>query len=74
MPEKSLDKKVTKKTQEHYDKILSFMNVDVWYKAGDFMNVLDVKERRIKVLLNELVENGLLVDEGLTKGKKYKKI
>lgn len=44
VPEKSLDKKVTKKTQEHYDEILSFMNVDVWYKAGDFMNVLDVKE------------------------------
>mgnify|MGYP007121862464 FL=1 len=46
----------------------------MFHKAGDFMNVLDVKERRIKVLLNELVENGLLVDEGLTKGKKYKKI
>ena len=37
-----------------YDKILNFMKDDTWYKASDFMAVLDVKDRRIKVLLNEL--------------------
>lgn len=74
MPEKTLGKKITKKTQMHYDKILNFMETDIWYKTSDFVNVLDVKERRIKVLLNELVDSGHLVEEGLTKGKKYKKI
>ena len=49
------------------------METDTWYKANDFVNVLDVKERRIKILLNELVESGLLVEDGLTKGKKYKR-
>lgn len=71
---KSAEKKVTNKTQKHYDEILNFMQIDTWYKTSDFMTVLDVKERRIKILLNELVENGLLIEEGLTKGKKYKKI
>lgn len=74
MPEKVLDKKVTKKTQMNYEKILNFMEIDRWYKANDFTDVLDVKERRIKILLNELVDSGFLIEEGLTKGKKYKKI
>ena len=73
VPEKSLDKKITKKTQINYEKILNFMETDTWYKANDFVNVLDVKERRIKILLNELVESGRLVEDGLTKGKKYKR-
>ena len=58
----------------HYDKILSFMESNKWYKTSNFVDILDVKERRIKILLNELVEKGLLVEDGLTKGKKYKKI
>lgn len=74
VPKKSADKKITKKTQSHYDKILSYMQVDKWYKTNDFTNILDVKERRIKVLLHELVEEGFLIEKGFTKGKKYRKI
>ncbi|RHO31508.1 hypothetical protein DW208_03865 [Erysipelotrichaceae bacterium AM17-60] len=77
VPEKSArnfsDKKVTKKTQMQYDKILNFMKDDTWYKASDFMAVLDVKDRRIKVLLNELVKSKFVVDDGSTKGRRYKK-
>lgn len=73
MPENISNKKITEKTRKHYDTILKFMEPDTWYKASDFIHILDVKERRIKVLLNELVENGFLVDEGSTKAKKYKK-
>lgn len=50
------------------------MKLDIWYKANDFIYILDLKERRIKILLNKLVENGSLAEEGSTKGKKYKKI
>lgn len=43
-PEKSTEKKVTKKRQEQYERILSFMQPDIWYKASDLMDVLGLKE------------------------------
>ena len=71
--EKSDRKKVTKKTQAQYDMILGFMEDGVWYKAGELVEVLNVKETRTKALLRALVEDGLLVENGMTKGRKYKK-
>lgn len=44
----SFAKKATKKRQEQYEKILTFMQSDVWYKASDLMHVLGVKETRTK--------------------------
>ena len=49
------------------------MQLNRWYKAADFINILDVKERRIKNILRELVDDGKLIDNGVTKGKRYKK-
>ena len=72
--EKSVRKKMTEKTQAHYDAILAFMNTDMWYKASDLADVLGIKETRTKELLRSLVEDGLLVDNGVIKGRKYKKI
>ena len=74
MAKKNGEKKVTKKTQEKYDTILAAMKPEIWYKSSDFENILSVKESRIKVLLNELVELGKLESTGNTKGKKYKKL
>ena len=71
--EKSDSKKVTEKTQVQYDMILSFMEDDVWYKASELVEVLDVKETRTKALLRALVVQGLLIDNGVIKGRKYKK-
>ena len=70
---KSDGKKVTVKTKAHYDMILSFMEDDVWYKASELVDVLGVRETRTKALLRALVEDGLLVDNGAIKGRKYKK-
>ena len=70
---KSDRKKVTVKTQEQYSLILSFMKDDVWYKASELLEVLGVKETRTKALLRALVEEGLLVDNGAIKGRRYKK-
>ena len=70
---KSDEKKATKKRQEQYEKILNFMQTDVWYKASDLMSVLGVKETRTKELLRALVVEDKLVDDGATKGKRYKK-
>ena len=65
---------MTEKTQAHYDAILAFMNTDVWYKASDLADVLGIKETRTKELLRSLVKDGLLVDNGVIKGRKYKKV
>ena len=70
---KNDEKKVTKKRKEQYEKILTFMQPNVWYKASDLMNVLGVKETRTKELLRALVTDEKLVDDGETKGKRYKK-
>lgn len=69
-----MPKKVSKKTLIQYESILSFMTFNEWYKSRDFMNMLDVKGRRPKILLQELMEKGYLIDDGATKGKRYKKI
>ena len=73
VPVKSAGKKVTEKTQAHYDSILSFMEEDVWYKASELVEKLGVRETRTKALLRALVEDGLLVDNGAIKGRRYKK-
>lgn len=72
MPEKSAEKKITKKTQGHYAFILSAMHPSVWYKTADFINKVPVGERRIKSLLSELVELGMIGSSGSTKGKRYR--
>ena len=51
---------MTKKTQEKYDAILNAMQPDKWYKVSEFEDVADVKESRIKVLLKDLSEQGLI--------------
>ena len=73
MAKKSGEKKVTIRTQEKYKLILNMMESGKWYKASEFESVVDVKESRIKVLLNELTELGLVESVGSTKGKRYKK-
>ena len=44
VPVKSAGKKVSEKTQIHYDMILSFMEDDIWYKASELVDVLGVRE------------------------------
>ena len=63
-----------KNTLDQYEMILSFMEEDVWYQAIDFINLLKLKKRRIQVLMKDLLNEGKIIDNGYTKGKKYKKI
>lgn len=65
---------MAKKTQEKYDAILNTVQPDIWYKASEFEIVAGVKESRIKVLLKDMLEQGLTKSTGSTKGKMYKKI
>ena len=56
-----------------YEKILTLMGPQEWYKASELIKDLDIKERRTRELLNELVEKGMLEEKGVTKGKRYRK-
>lgn len=68
-----MPKKSAEKTKEKYEKILTLMEPEEWYKVSDLVKELDVKERRTRVLLNNLVEYGILEEKGTTKGKCYRK-
>lgn len=70
---KKCEKKSSGKTFKQYEQILSYMEYGQWYKVKDFIDILGVKERRVQTLLKELVENEKLIDNGVTKGKRYKK-
>lgn len=67
-------RKLREKTFVHYETIISFMEEDKWYRTSDFVEKLNLKERRVQTLLKELVKRGDLVDNGLIKGKRYKKL
>ena len=64
---------MAKKTLEKYDAILNAMQPDKWYKASEFETIAGVKESRIKVLLKDMLEQGLIESTGSTKGKMYRK-
>lgn len=71
---KTARKKARENTLKQYEMILSMMSPKEWYQATDFMDVLQIKERRIQVLLKELLQNGKIIDNGKIKGRKYKKV
>jgi DNA-binding IclR family transcriptional regulator len=54
------------------DAILKYMQPDKWYKASEFENVAGVKESRVRELLNDMFEQGLIESTGVTKGKMYR--
>ena len=71
---KSGEKKVMKKTQKKYEAILNAMQPDTWYKASEFESVVGVKESRVRILLKNMKEQGLIESAGSTKGTMYRKI
>lgn len=64
--------KLSKKKMEQYDKILKLMDDGNWHKTAEIAEKLGLKDTRTKELLKELVGIEQLVDNGKTKGKKYK--
>ncbi len=68
------DDKMPQKTLDQYNLILNSMEKDQWYSAKDFIDIVNVKERRIRILLNELVKKNYVITNGKTKGKRYKKL
>ena len=68
---KSGDKKVTKKTQMQYNKILEFMEEGKEYRIWDFYELLNLKESRTKDILKGLSDDIEIV--GSNRDRRYKK-
>ncbi len=68
---KSGDKKVTKKTQMQYDKILAFMEEGKEYGIWAFCELLNLKESRTKEILKGLSDDIEMI--GSNRDRRYKK-
>ena len=68
---KSSDKKVTKKTQIQYDKILEFMEEGKEYGIWEFCELLGLKESRTKDILKGLSDRIEII--GSNRDRRYKK-
>jgi predicted HTH transcriptional regulator len=64
--------KVTAKKQAQYDAILEYMLAGKEYKASEFEQVLGVKTSRIKVILSEMINAGLIEPDGENKNRVYR--
>ena len=67
---KNGDKKVSKKTIQHYNTILEYMETDKEYSIKDFCELLHLKPSRTKELLKELSDN--IETIGNNKNRKYR--
>ena len=70
--EKSDRKKVTEKTLIQKKMILSRMQPDSEYKIEEVADWLKVGRTRTRILLKMLVEEGKILETGITKMKRYK--
>ena len=67
------DKKaaITPRTIQHMDKISAFMQEDKKYSAGELEGVIDVGKTRLREILSQMVEEGLIGSEGERKQRVY---
>ena len=69
---KSDDKKVTIKTTRQKNEIITYLTDHVSAKNTDIAELLGVKSTRVKQLLKELLDEGVVVAEGNNKNRVYK--
>ena len=69
---KSDDKKVTIKTARQKNEIITYLTDHVSAKNTDIAELLGVKSTRVKQLLKELLDEGVVVAEGNNKNRVYK--
>ena len=66
------DKKTAIKTEAHKDAIVAYLTGNVTAKTSELMEVLNLKQSRVRKLLSELVEADIVVAEGNNKNRVYK--
>jgi predicted HTH transcriptional regulator len=70
--QKSADKKVPTKSAGQRQAILAFMKTNHEIRSADLLPVLNVGERRIKVLLQSLVASNKIQTRGANKNRTYR--
>ena len=69
---KNDDKKVTEKTERQLNAIIDFLSTHSEGKVADFEGVLGLKSTRVKELLYELMEKGMIEAVGTNKNRTYR--
>ena len=76
IPIKSTDKKVpiknTDNTIRQKEAIIEFVRKNKIIKSNDLLDILNVKEERVKKLLQQLASEGLIVSEGGNRNRTYR--
>jgi len=67
-------KKPTKKTKEHYVKILEYLDTVTFAKTSEIAELLNMKSSRANELLKALESSKEIVSEGTYRNRKYRKI
>lgn len=68
---KSGDKKVAAKTAAHKQAIMEYLTENVSAKSAELAELIGVKASRIKVILNEMIEDDIVIAEGGNRNKTY---
>ncbi len=69
---KSGDKKVAIKTMIYRQAIIDYLTENVSAKSSELADLIGVKSSRIKVILNEMIAEEIVVSEGSNKNRIYK--
>ena len=69
---KSGDKKLSAKTVEHRHNIIDYLTVNVTAGRSELAELLGLKDSRVKVILSEMVTDGIVVPEGDFKTRVYR--
>jgi predicted HTH transcriptional regulator len=72
VPIKGVDKKMSGRTDLKNQQILDFLKEKGEVKSKDLIAILGVKDRRVKYLLQGLVDDGLIIALGANKNRTYK--
>jgi predicted HTH transcriptional regulator len=72
VPIKSTNKKQTERTAQQKSVIIGYIREKQIIKSGELLAVLDVKEERIKKILQQMLTEGLIVSEGGKRNRTYK--
>ena len=69
---KSDDKKVTIKSSRQKNEIVAYLTDHISAKNTEFAEILGVKSTRVKQLLKELIDEGIIVAEGSNRNRTYR--
>jgi predicted HTH transcriptional regulator len=72
VPIKSADKTVSAKTLKQKEDIIEFAKKNREFKSVDLLEILNIGERRARILLNEMAAEGTLVSIGSNRNRAYK--